>query len=76
VGNGDQAEELIRRRPFDLVITDRNHPGLHGDLIEALSKRCIVLTGDWRQGCVHKGEPAVRVLEKVKQLTLVEEGTP
>ena len=67
VGDGDEAATLLRRSHFDLVITDRDHPGMAADRIEELSDRCIVLTGSSREEGVHKCVPIEELLEHVKQ---------
>jgi len=67
VGDGDEAAGLLRQSHFDLVITDLKHPGMPGDRIKELSGRCIVVTGAWQEGCVHKSVPVDVLLEKVKQ---------
>jgi DNA-binding response OmpR family regulator len=68
VGDGDEAATLLRRSHFDLVITDRDHPGMSADRIAQLSERCIVLTRSWREEGVHKCVPIAALLEHVKQI--------
>ena len=63
VGDGDEAANLLRGSHFDLVITDRSHPGMSGDRIAQLSERCIVLTCSWRE----EGVPIEALLEHIKQ---------
>jgi len=68
VGDGDEAANLLRGSRFDLVITDRHHPGMSADRIAELSERCIVLTCDWHEDGVHKFVPIEDLLELVKQV--------
>ena len=68
VGNGDEAANLLRRSRFDLVITDRDHPGMSADRIAKLSERCIVLTCSHQEDGTHKFVPIEDLLEHVKQV--------
>lgn len=68
VGDGDEAANLLRRAHFDLVITDRDHPGTPADQIAEMSERCIVLTCTRREEGVHKSVPTEDLLQKVKQV--------
>ena len=68
VGDGDEAANLLRRSHFDLVMTDRDHPGLTGERIVELSERCIVLTCSQQEDGVHKCVPIEDLLEHVKQV--------
>jgi DNA-binding response OmpR family regulator len=68
IADGDEAATLLRRTHFDLVITDREHPGMAEDRICELSERCIVLTCSWQEDGVHKGVPIEDLLEHVKQV--------
>jgi DNA-binding response OmpR family regulator len=68
VGNGDEAANLLRRSRFDLVLTDRDHPGMSADRIAELSERCIVLTCSWHEEGVHKFVPIEVLLQHVKQV--------
>lgn len=67
VGDGDEAANLLRESNFDLVITDRDHPGMSADRIAELSERCIVLTCSWHEPGVHKFVPIEALVELVKQ---------
>ena len=68
VGNGDEAANLLRRTRFDLVIMDRDHPGMSADRIAKLSERCIVLTCSQQEAGMHKFVPIEDLLEHVKQV--------
>ena len=68
VGDGDEAANLLRGSRFDLVMTDRDHPGLSAERIVELSERCIVLTGSQQEDGVHKFVPIEDLLEHVKQV--------
>ena len=68
IEDGDEAATLLRRSHFDLVITDRDHPGMAADRICELSERCIVLTGSLQEDGVHKSVPIEDLLEHVKQV--------
>lgn len=54
VGNGKDALELIRAKPYDLVLTDIGMPGMDGETLyrvvatehPELSRRMVFLTGD------------------------------
>ena len=68
VGNGDEAVNLLRRSRFDLVIMDRDHPGVSADRIAELSERYIVLTCGWHEAGVHKFVPIEDLVELIKQV--------
>ena len=68
IEDGDEAATLLRRSHFDLVITDRDHPGMTADQIAQLSERCIVLTCSLQEDGVHKSVPIEGLLAHVKQV--------
>jgi DNA-binding response OmpR family regulator len=68
VGDGDEAATLLHRSNFDLVITDRDHPGMSADRIAELSERCIILTCSWHETGVHKFVPIEDLVEHVRQV--------
>ena len=68
VGDGDEAANLLGRSHFDLVMTDRHHPGLSGERIAELSERCIVPTGSLQEDGVHKCVPTEDLLWHVQQV--------
>ena len=68
IEDGDEAATLLRRSHFDLVITDRDHPGMAADQIAQLSERCIVLTTSLQEDGVHKSVPIEGLLAHVKQV--------